>query len=1097
MKCFNCGCDIVDTELGVCANCSAILNATKSNFISYIGPPDSLAGYQKSYKLLLLKYVIEAILDESEATVIRVIPAIKQYYLDRKSKGLQPDYDVDARISEIENSSDYDVFAVIKSQPFKVINEKGYLFLNHNSNEKLAFVFNEDISDAMSCDEWRKLLDIINAKLELYFNRYDSLNNAPITIEETPCDQAEEIVEKESKKSIDPSLSVLEITNLSARAKNILMRNKLYTIGAVMNFVQDNDLRSLKNMGQKTFEEITALLQSANFQVTSNESNDSIATLFSGNTYHLFVEFCERNSISTLSDLEGFDFSVLLNEPGFGVGKLNAIKEKYYSLLQEDNSATSNDEPNEVVVEVRPTMLIDPSNAELGIPYLRFAGISAKNNAKFFENGYSKIGDLQNITVGKLIQMFGRAKGIETLEKIKIFEKPLLTIATERLNSHKGNREFDIYVDRANKKTLQEIADNYGLTRERVRQIESKFFKDFAPLFGSLVEQHMIQNNLSYITTQDVLDFFDDDAFDTVIMYTLKESYSLEYLSFADIFIKKQTETQNTEERLKKITDDFIGDEGINFFESLSQIEEMLNAANLEFISTDAFLNYLIERGSYFYGDFVFLRKQPYAKLCQLLIAKHFKDGIFLHFEEDINKLRKLFNEEYGSDYNLPEKNRALSARLSECLIMCDRGKAKLIENINFEQSIIDDVKNYIDSSPLKTLYFSEIFKEFEGVLAFTSDITNYHGLHGLLAYLYRDEYEFSKDCITKINGKGKSLNLSERIALFIVEKGRAVTRNEIKQNIGGLSDIMLFSAINNSNKLLQWDYNSFNAQDNLFINSDDKTVLSELIEEIFAEFKGYCSDRLIFEKLKLQYPDFISRNNIENATNLFYVLQNILNDKYQFSRPHICRNNTVDSLTTKNIAVYLLDSSQQISRSAFVQLAKSVYWSETTSDAIFCELEKEYTRISDDIYILSTSFNIAENALNQISDWLNSHITTNGYLSMLGCDDFEDLPHIQYEWNSFLLVSIIKKYELGFRLVSPAIRDRRYNKEIIVLKDSGYYHLDDIVYNLLAKNGINFIDESNLLSFLVINHLVSKVIPKELFDSKILNYSDGYFKLA
>ena len=95
------------------------------------------------------------------------------------------------------------------------------------------------------------------------------------------------------------------------------------------------------------------------------------------------------------------------------------------------------------------------------------------------------------------------------------------------------------------------------------------------------------------------------------------------------------------------------------------------------------------------------------------------------------------------------------------------------------------------------------------------------------------------------------------------------------------------------------------------------------------------------------------------------------------------------------------------------------------------------------------------------------------------------------------MLVSIIKKYELGFRLVSPAIRDRRYNKEIIVSNDSVYYHLDDIVYDLLAKNSIKVIDESNLLSFLVINHLVSKVIPKELVDSKILNYADGYFKIA
>lgn len=1097
MKCFNCGCDIVDTELGKCANCSVTINATKTNFISYVGSPDSLAGYQKSYKLLLLKYIIEAILDKSDATVARVIPAIKQFYTDRKRKGLSPDYDVDTRISNIENSSDYDVFAVIKSQPFKVINEKGYLFLNHNSNDKLVFVFNEDISETMSCDEWRKLLDIINAKLELYFNRYDELNNVSVAIEETSSVEAGEPTDDKTKNNMVLSLSVLEITNLSARAKNILMRNKLYTIGAVMNFVQDNDLRSLKNMGQKTFEEITALLQSADFEVEAKAPSDSIASLFAGNSYHLFVEFCERNCIYTLSDLEDFDFSLLLNEPGFGVGKLNAIKEKYHRLLQDGDSTQNNVEQDIAVIDMPPEILVDPSNVDLDISYLNFADITPKNNAKFFENGYSKIGDLQKITLGKLMQMFGRTKGIETRDKIRLFEKPLLTIATEQLNKYKGNREFDIYVDRANKKTLQGIADSYGLTRERVRQIEAKFFREFSPLFGLLVEQHMIQNNLSYITTQDVLEFFDDDAFDTVIMYTLKESYSLEYLSFADIFIKKQTEAQDTEEKLRALTDDFIGDDGINFFESLSQIEEMLNAASLEFISADAFLNYLIERGAHFYGDFVFLRKQPYSKLCQLLIAKHFKDGIFLYSDEDINKLRNLFYEEYGGEYNLPEQNRALSARLSECLIMCDRGKAKLIENINFEQSIIDDVKNYIDSSPLKTLYFSEIFNEFEGVLAFTSDITNYHGLHGLLAYLYRDEYEFSRDCITKINGEGKSLNLSERIALFIVEKGRAVTRNEIKQNIGGLSDIMLFSAINNSNKVLQWDYNSFNAQDNLSINSDDKIFLSELIEEIFAQFKGYCSDRLIFEKLKLQYPDFISRNRIENATNLFYVLQNILNDKYQFSRPHICRNNTVNSLTTKNIAVYLLGSSQQISRSAFVQLAKSVYWSETTLDAIFCELEREYTRISDDVYILSTNFNIAENALNQISDWLENHIITNGYLSMLGCDDFENLPSIRYEWNSFLLVSIIKKYELGFRLVSPTIRDRRYNKEIIVSKDSNYYHLDDIVYTLLEKNGINFIDESNLLSFLVINHLVSKVIPKELFDSKILNYSDGYFKLA
>ena len=105
------------------------------------------------------------------------------------------------------------------------------MFLNYNSDDKLTFVFNEDISDAMSCEEWHKLLDIINAKLQLYFNRYDGLNSATTVTEEVSCVDAKVSSDKENKKDLDLSLSILEITNLSARAKNILMRNKLYTIG--------------------------------------------------------------------------------------------------------------------------------------------------------------------------------------------------------------------------------------------------------------------------------------------------------------------------------------------------------------------------------------------------------------------------------------------------------------------------------------------------------------------------------------------------------------------------------------------------------------------------------------------------------------------------------------------------------------------------------------------------------------------------------------------------------------------------------------------------------------------------------------------------
>lgn len=1096
MKCFNCNQEIEQAGASICPCCSALLNATKNNFISYIGSPDSLSGYQKSYKLLLLKYVIEEYLEHNAAVVSAVISKIKAYYLNRKSRGLPSDYDVDNRIAQIEDSSDYDVFAVIKSQPYKVINEKGYLFINRDVDDKLVFVFNEDITNSMSKDEWNKLSDIIDAKIRLYYERFDGDLACNTFSNEASEEDKNRVPDPIAIDAIDPNTSILDIENLSVRAKNILMRSKLYTIGAVIDFAQDNDLMTLRNMGKKTCDEIMSIITSSALQVKDN-APDSISALFPENAYHLFVEYCARNKFENLSDLEGFDFDALLQEPGFGVGKLDAIKKKYQSLLEMPEIVVERSQDDDPKDNSQDFLLnIDHSNDELDISYLRYVGISPKNTARFYERGYSKIGQLNSLTTGKLIQIFGKGNYLNQLGKIKLFEEPLVCIANKLLNEQKGNREFRIYIDRANKKTLQEIADNYGLTRERVRQIESKFFRQFSPFFGALVEQHMLENNLSYILTQDVLEFFDDDEFDTVIMYTLKDSSALEYLSFADMFIRKNSAEQDTISKLRELTFDLIGEDGIHFFDSLPLIEEMLNDSGLDFISTDAFLNYLFEINAHFYGDFVFLQRQPYVKLCLILINKYFKDGIALHSDDDINRLREYVKTDFGASVELPAQNRAISARLFDHLISCDRGMAKTIENVHFEQSVIEDIKRYIDSSELKTLFFSEIFNEFEGVLAFTSDITNYHGLHGILSYLYREEYDFSRDTLTKKNSTANSLSLADRVILFIKEKARPVSRTEIKQKIGGISDMMLMTAIYNSRDLIQWDYNSFYAFDCLQITDDEKTKLQDIIEEQFLIHKNYCSDRLAYEQAKKELPDFVSKNGIENSTNLFYVLQNIFKESFQFSRPHICKNGTIAQLTTKSIALHLLGEDAMISRNKFIKMAKGVLWSDTTADLIFYELEKEYIRISEDIYIKAEELFVEESALHVVKKWVEEKLSQEGYLSMIGYEDFDDLPHVNYEWNSFLLVSIIRQYKLGYKLISPTIKDRRYNKEIVVRVDSPFKSLDDVVEYTLKKNGISYIDESNLLSFLVVHHLVSKVIPKELYDSGKLKYSDGYFSL-
>lgn len=54
MICLGCQQKIMD-NVESCPFCSAKYNTEKLRFIKYLGDADSLVGYQKSYKLILLK----------------------------------------------------------------------------------------------------------------------------------------------------------------------------------------------------------------------------------------------------------------------------------------------------------------------------------------------------------------------------------------------------------------------------------------------------------------------------------------------------------------------------------------------------------------------------------------------------------------------------------------------------------------------------------------------------------------------------------------------------------------------------------------------------------------------------------------------------------------------------------------------------------------------------------------------------------------------------------------------------------------------------------------------------------------------------------
>lgn len=1023
-QCLKCGMNI-DVDMPLCAHCGAKLNSTKVNFITYIGPENSLYGYQKSYKLVLLKCIIENIINNGEALVSNVIINIREFYLNRYNAGKLVDANIDKRIANITSASEYDVFAVMKSQPYRVMNEKGFLYLYRNRKNELEFTFHEDIFSFFDLSEYEAMLTLIHKKLDLYykkleststlFNPYPPISSAP----EVLVQNNENQVSHGDKKPTN-HIDIWQLPFLSIRAKNCLSRCGLTTLQLVSEFMEHNELTSIPNLGTGTQKEIeTALSLAHNSKVERMESKTSIAN--------------ESKVISVHSSL----FNLAIGDLGhWGI-------------------------PNKVV-------------------------------GQLLQSGYISLIELNGLNRESLQNILGKYKIDETFEKFSRFSVDVINFTASLLDGLREENLYQIYLERAAGAKLQQVAINHQIgSRERIRQIEKKMFCKLEPLAKLIFEN--LAGDCTHVSLDEVLEVFDDDEFDQIFVYTLKTCDEIEYLDFAELFVVADNQQPKTYDQLVSFAKDFVGN-GRDFFESLPELELALEESKFSYISSDAILNLLLSCGAKFYGDCVFFGTQPYGLLCAKMVEEEFPDGIKIYDPTESGILRDLTLKKYG-DIGVPDNTRALATRISSYLVLCDRGKYISAKNITIEISVVETIKSYIDSFDYAEVYYREIFNEFEGLLCMTSNVTNHNFLHGVLMYYYPEDYTYKRDHLIKSEFTN-SASIADRLHAILIQAGAPLHRAILSERVGGYTDSMIFNAITPSIVMFQWEHNYYNCIENIDMTLDEKNILKNILEDILVETGGYCSDAMIYNASKTYLPDFINRNKMEKASNLFYVLASLFKGSYEFARPHICVHDLIDTITTKNIALHFLGNTQKIKFSEFLLLANKMQWPEVTSSSVFYEIEQDYMRISRDEYLEKSCFEIMPEQLAAIALAIDKKLTEDDILSMIDFDDFDEFPSLEYNWNPFLLVAIVSAYDFDVEIIQPKFKDRRYQKSIIVRKSDRVASLEDIVMEKMKQAGILEFSEKQFLSFLCINRLVSKVIPKELREGETLKFNDGTFSL-
>ena len=149
--------------------------SVKDAFFDYLGAPDSLYGYQKSYKLVFYRCFFQEAMYEESIRVDRLTKLFRQFYIDRKRAGLTTEFDgADSFVINPEKGSVDDFTALIMRNPFNAIKKKGF-FKKEKVGNYDYFMIQPELFVELNDDDLERIRETVYKKLECYYSKLISL----------------------------------------------------------------------------------------------------------------------------------------------------------------------------------------------------------------------------------------------------------------------------------------------------------------------------------------------------------------------------------------------------------------------------------------------------------------------------------------------------------------------------------------------------------------------------------------------------------------------------------------------------------------------------------------------------------------------------------------------------------------------------------------------------------------------------------------------------------------------------------------------------------------------------------------------------------
>ena len=564
----------------------------------------------------------------------------------------------------------------------------------------------------------------------------------------------------------------------------------------------------------------------------------------------------------------------------------------------------------------------------------------------------------------------------------------------------KNTRCLEVFWQRLQGLTLDEIGSVLGVTRERVRQMESRATRAFWTAYSSqkrdiIMFIYGLTGGDSTIFYEDVKAFVEEENAE-LIWDCIKKAGSNNYYEYSKDYhavIIKSKGVAVSDIRVK------VG-QAINalpHFICKSDVEQLIHSRADEYDIPSDLLMQTFESMYKIDGIFYHSEYLSVVFMCEYVLRERFRAGYKTADEYEGKKFQKYLEEFFGTAAQ-GITMRAMDAKVAEVGFLCDRGKYIHPDYVNIDGFVVKRIHDYLEETTRKIIPYGEIFEALKDVFSGT-EITNRYYLHGVLKK-YGCKYKTGRDFVTK----DSSATYVSELESFVEERG-VVHKSEIMAEFTSLTEISLGQVIARCPNVFNIDEGNYIHSSLFDIKQSDYSKFREYLSVNCAEFP--VNIRAVYDDFHNLFPEFMARNDLDDRNKLYAILLYMFDGEFNFSRPYIAKLGESD-VTNRNVILMLIADYDAVEIDELIDICEERGINYVSSTCLCQMLAPDYFRVDavhlmrrDLIGLTDEIMEIAENNLMEL-------LSAKDYVTASSVTDYLWYPEIAVDWTPFLLESLI-----------------------------------------------------------------------------------------